>query len=926
MENAEPARRFVPRLEAFLVRLGHIVLPLLALCAWACAASRPASTSSSPETPVRPPTAAVPVEEAAPVLTPPGLRLPPSVRPVRQTVTLELDPRRESFSGTTDIEIALPQATSEVWLHGEALSVRDAAFIVAGSRVRTSTLPIGDLLVFLPREPVGPGTVTLRVAFTGRALAREGSGIYREEDAGRWYTMTQFQPLAARRAFPCFDEPSFKIPWRLTLRVREEDGAYANAPVEAETHGPDGWKTVRFQTTPPLPSYLVAFAVGPFQSVDAGVAGHHRVPVRMLVPHGRTAEAAWAAQSTPRLLERLEAWFGTPYPYAKLDVLALPGTQGGAMEHPGLITFGAPLMLGPVEGDSLWRQRYFAQTQAHELAHQWFGNLVTPAWWDDLWLNESFADWLAYKAMTQWKPEWRGDVRRVEARGDALVEDRLVSARSIRQPIEAPGDIHAAFDGITYNKGAAVLAMFESWVGPDAFQEGVRRYLDAHARGTATTADFFDALSSATGKDVASAFSSFLDQPGVPRVAMALECPKDAPPRLALEQRRYLPLGSPGAHDVPMRWQVPVCVRYAVKGREGRACTLLSEPTGTLELEGATACPDWVHPNVEGRGYYHAVLRGDALERLTRHGGKGLSVAERRVLLDDAQALVASGDLAVARALALASRLMRPEDPDLVMGAAALVASVRDDFVPRTSMANHARFVQSLFGAQARRLGLLPRPDEGDDLRMLRPRLVWMVTQAGEDAHLRAEARKLALRWLEDRRSLPMDSAHAVLGAAAAGGDAALHLRLLEALRTTTERRERDLLLTALGGFHDAALARASLALLLVPEVDAREALPILFRQLEALPTRAVAFDFLREHFEALRERLPRDIAPWLLSTGGFFCDAEHRKQFASFFEPHASAFEGGERILAQTLERVDLCIAQREALRPGLERFLRRY
>ncbi|WNZ60705.1 ERAP1-like C-terminal domain-containing protein [Myxococcus sp. MxC21-1] len=254
---------------------------------------------------------------------------------------------------------------------------------------------------------------------------------------------------------------------------------------------------------------------------------------------------------------------------------------------------------------------------------------------------------------------------------------------------------------------------------------------------------------------------------------------------------------------------------------------------------------------------------------------------------------MASGELDVAQALTLATRLLRADDPDLVMGAAALVASVRDDFVPRTAWTSRARFVRGLFGGQARQLGFVPRPGESDDVRMLRPRLVWMVAQSGEDALLRTEARKLALRWLDDRRSLSMDAAQGVLGAAAASGDAVLHQRMLEALRTTTESRERDLLFTALGGFQDAALASASRALLLAPDVDTREALPILFRQLEEQPTRAGAFDFLREHFETLRERLPRDIAPWLLGTGGFFCDAEHRARFAAFFAPYAPTFEG---------------------------------
>ncbi|NPC84531.1 M1 family metallopeptidase, partial [Pyxidicoccus fallax] len=863
------------------------------------------------------------------VLTPPGLRLDARVRPTRQSVTLELDPRQETFSGTTDVELSLSEPTRELWLHAEELEVKDAAIVLPdGARVQVAALPMADLLAVVTERPVGPGTVTLHVAYTGRAPAQENSGIFREQEEGRWYAMTQFEPLYARRAFPCFDEPSFKIPWRLTLRVRAEDGAFSNAPVEAEARGADGWKTVTFQPTPPLPSYLVAFAVGPFEVVDAGTAGRNRVPVRMVVPHGRAAEAAWAAKVTPPLLERLESWFGTPYPFEKLDVLALAGAQGGAMEHPGLITFGGQLMLGPPRGDSVWRQRYFTETQAHELAHQWFGNLVTMAWWDDLWLNEAFADWLAIKVTTQWKPEWRWDVRRVEARGMAMDEDHLVNARSIRQPIESPGDILGAFDGITYGKGSAVLAMFESWLGPDAFQQGVRRYLEAHARGTATTADFLQALSAATGRDVAPPLSTFLDQPGVPRVAMELQCPADAPPRLALEQRRYLPLGSPGAAtpDGSRPWQVPVCVRYGVGAQEGRACTVLTEATGTLVLDGAKGCPDWLHPNADGRGYYHALLRGDGLERLARRGGRGLSVPERRVLMDDARALVASGDLDVAQALTLATRLMRPEDTDLVEGAAGVVGGVRDEFVPDALQPHRARFVQRLFGDLARRLGFVARPGESEDQGMLRPVLVWMVADLGQDAPLRAQARELTLRWLEDRSTLSMDSAYAVLGTAGAAGDAELHRRLRDALRTTSQGRERELIYTTLGAFREPVLARASLELLLAPDVDTREALPILYGQLSTPTTRAPAFDFLREHFQQLLQRLPRDTAAWLLHTGGFFCDAGDRQRVAGFFAPHAARIDGGERVLAQALERVDLCIAQREALRPGLERFLGKY
>ncbi|WP_338863984.1 M1 family metallopeptidase [Myxococcus stipitatus] len=910
------------------MRLGHLGAAtslLLTLLLTGCAGG-PREVASSPAPAGERARAIPPPVEDPRVLTPPGLRLEGKARPTRQAVMLEVDPRQELFRGVADVQLSLSERTRALWLHGTELSVTGAHVVVGESRVPVEALPVGeDLLTFIPREPLEPGVVTLHVEYSGHAKAQEDSGVFREEENGRWYAMTQFQPLYARRAFPCFDEPAFKIPFELTLRVRAEDSAFANTPVRAEKADGDGWKTVRFQPTPALPTYLVAFAVGPFDVVDAGKAGKNQVPVRMLVPKGRGAESAWAADVTGPLLMELEEWFGSPYPYAKLDVLALPGHQGGAMEHPGLITFSASLMLSTPQDDSVARQRVFTETQAHELAHQWFGNLVTPEWWDDLWLNESFADWLAFKVVARWRPEWRGDLRRVDARSASMREDWLVSARSIRQPIEVSGDIHSAFDAITYGKGAAVLAMFESWLGPEVFQRGVRDYLRTHARGTATTEDFIQSLSQAAGQDVAPAFSSFLDQPGVPLVSMTLECPKEGAPRLALEQRRYLPLGASEKASDSKPWHVPLCVRYAVGGVEGRACTVLTEPSGTLALNDARRCPDWVHPNADARGYYHALVRGDGLTRLATKGAARLSVPERLVLMADAQALLSSGALDVTQALTLVTRL-GDGDANLVMGAASVVGSVHSDLVPDALRAHRARFVRGLFGARARSVGFVSRPGDSEDLRLLRPALLGIATNEGEDPKLRAEARRLALRWLENHGALQSEDAAIVLQSASVAGDAALHQRMRDAARTATTESERGLLFNALGSFRDVSLARASLELMLDTKVDTREALAILFGQLSESATREVAFTFLRENFDTLRGRLPRDISTWLLSSGGVFCDAGHREEVAHFFGPRAADFEGGERALAQSLERVDQCIAQREALRPGLTRFLARY
>src|SRR6185369_2442583 len=274
-----------------------------------------------------------------------------------------------------------------------------------------------------------------------------------------------------------------------------------------------------------LPSYLIAFAVGPFEFVDAGVAGSNRVPVRIVTPKGRAAEAKYAASVTATILTRLEEYFGIPYPYGKSDQVAVPVTMGfGAMENAGMVTYGQNILLADPERDTPGRQRGYAVTAAHELAHQWFGDLVTTAWWDDIWLNEAFATWMESKIVGQWKPEWRMENIDVSERLGAMETDSLVTTRRIRQPITSDDDIANAFDDITYQKGAAVIRMFETWLGPAKFRNGVQAYLKQNADGAATVTQFLAAISKAAGKDVSPAFSTFLDQAGVPVVSMDLQC------------------------------------------------------------------------------------------------------------------------------------------------------------------------------------------------------------------------------------------------------------------------------------------------------------------------------------------------------------------------------------------------------------------
>jgi alanyl aminopeptidase len=333
-----------------------------------------------------------------------------------------------------------------------------------------------------------PGQAHLRLYYRGKLLRHEGVGLFNEHDGDDDYIFTDFEPFDARRAFPCFDEPAYKVPVRFILDVPEQHLATTNAAIEYEHKlgtqlsrqlgakpGVE-LKRVVFRRTAPLPTYLWALAVGPFGVVDAGKGGSRHVPLRILTLRGREEQGRYAASVTAPIISLFERYTGVPYPYDKLDQVAVPN-QSHAMENPGLITYGQRSILIGKEDDTAAARRRFAKVCAHELAHHWTGDLVTLNYWDETWLNESFASFLGSKITEQFKPEWDERLDRLMRREDAMSADSLVSARRIRQPITTSDDIVNAFDPITYAKGQSVLTMIESWVGPSVFQRGLHRYL-----------------------------------------------------------------------------------------------------------------------------------------------------------------------------------------------------------------------------------------------------------------------------------------------------------------------------------------------------------------------------------------------------------------------------------------------------------------
>ncbi|ATB51198.1 M1 family metallopeptidase [Corallococcus macrosporus] len=874
-----------------------------------------------------PPATAEPPPAQAATAAPrsPKLRLPTEVRPTGYTVELTLDPKVSAFQGVVDLALEVTKPTSVVWLHAKSLTVKKATLTQGGASFDiTPVKGEEDFLGFPVAKPLATGPAALRIVYDGVASEKETDGAFRVNEGGDWYIYTQFEPVDARRVFPSFDEPGFKVPWQLTFHVPAGVVAVTNTPQESEEARPDGGRTYRFARTQPLPSYLIAFGVGPFDFLPAADAGQKKVKTRIITPRGRTVEGTYAAQVTPEILAALEDYFGIPYPYEKLDVLAVP-LLGGAMEHPGLVTFNSRLILAKPEEDSLGRQRAFSDTQVHELAHQWFGNLVTMQWWDDLWLNEAFASWMTPRIVETWRPAWDAAVERVHDRARALDADSLVSARRIRQPIESANDIHNAFDGITYGKGSAVLSMTEEWLGRDVFRRGIQRYFQKHAGGNATAKDFLDAVSAESGKDVTGMLGTFLDQSGAPLVKASLSCDESGA-TVVLEQQRYLKLGtrSPG----PQTWKVPVCVKYEAGGKEGRTCALLEGERMNVPLTEAKTCPAWVFPNAEGAGYFRMQLDGQTAGKLSRFGRSRLSRTEHVTFLTDVRALALSGKLAASDVLQLAEYMANEPDRVVLLASLDLLELVSSRLLPDERLADRARFLRETYGARARKLGFTPRKGESEDTRLLRPRLVRLAGRDGRDPKLLAEARALAKKWMTDKRAVAPEMVDVVLALAASQNDVAFREQLVAAARTEEDRRTRQYLIGALSSFTDPALVKQNLALVFEKGMDPRETVWMAFAASQNLRTQDVAFDFVKEHYARLvgdspEALLPAESAGRMAYVGRAFCDAGKRQEMADFFTERSAKAPGGPRMLAQVLEIIDQCIALKKDQGTNVEHFL---
>jgi cytosol alanyl aminopeptidase len=831
----------------------------------------------------------------------PDLRLGDDVLPTFEAIRLRIDPGQKEYSGAVAVDLTARRATGGFRLHARGQTLGRFVLTRDGREVPLRYPPgepgAGGLLLVRTVEPLSPGPYHLEIEFT-QAFNTRSVGLYRTEKDGRSYAFTQLEADDARRAFPCWDEPGVKIPYQLTVEVPAALQTVSNTPIEKETPSGAG-KTVVFARTPPLPAYLLALAVGRFEFTPIpGLS----VPGRIVTVPGQGRLAGAAVQAVPPLLAALERWFGRPYPFAKLDLVAAPEFWPGGMENPGAILFAEPILLLDAAATENERERE-ARVIAHELAHMWFGDLVTMRWWDDLWLNEAFADWMGDKITDQVFPRWRHGTAALAEINAIMAQDAHPSAGAMRRPVVDP-DSQLQNAGVAYGKGKGVLAMFEAFLGPETFRRGVNEYLRENAWGNATAGDLWSTLGRTAGQDVGTSMATFLDQPGLPLVRV------EALPggRVALAQERFANAGSPAP---PLTWKIPVGLKYGDAQGVHTTTVLLTEARQTATLPGVSS-PVWVMPNLDGAGYYRWSVPEAQLLALAENAPAHLDPRERVAFLNNFSALLSAGLVHGDTYFRVATTFTADPDPQVVGALLDRLTEQSRRLVPDAMAESFAAYVRRTFRPVLDRLGHTARPGEEPGVPGLRARLLRWLGEEGRDAEVLREATAAARRYLADPRGFDPDLVGVDLDLAVFHGDRALFdevRRRFESARSPTERARY---LRLLGHFRDPALQAEALRYSLTGPLQPTEILRLAGGVGGTEQGGDRAFDFLRDHYDQLVARVPPVVLPLLPGIIGG-CSAERLARAEAFFAAPGHSVAGTERQLANAADQVHDCLRLRE-------------
>ncbi len=902
------------------MRRTRCLLPLASVILAACASEPP-----PPAPALRPP---APVSTVVPPSSPPPPprddgRLPPVARAERYDVSFVVDPNQPMFSGAERILVQVPAETQYIVLNGRGLSVSSASVQVGRERVKASVagrLSHGghdpEELVLTFDRPIHAGDAVLELAWSA-PFNDSLAGLYRVNEGGRWYAFTQFEAADARRAFPSFDEPDQKVPFDVHVTAPKGLLAFSNMPeasrADLATAG-GGSTTFTFATTPPLPTYLVAFAVGDF---DVRQGQTSPVPIRLITTKGKSALGTLALEDAAGNLKELADYFRIAYPYPKLDIVAVPNFAAGAMENAGFITFREESLLLDAARAPLSARMDVSETIAHEEAHQWFGDLVTMDWWDDIWLNEGFATWAAAKVTDLYHPAYHARLSELSYLGDVMATDAMKSARAVRQPVHSTGEVMESFDGITYTKGGAVLGMIEHMIGSDVFQKGVEAYLRDHAWHNASAGDLFSALSKASGRDVGKIAASFVDRPGVPTVSFDVDC-KTKPPTLTLAQSPWRLFGdSRAAETTP--WIIPTDMRAS----DEELRVLLPDTTGAYPLP---KCPTWIDPNVGGHGYYLYALDE---KRWTGFAAviAGQRESTRILFLSSLWAEVRSGALGPEVLLRLLPAFDAETSRVVIGKEIGLLGELEHGLITPESATAFAAYASARLLPHKRaldaKLARSKTPPTEDDV-LTREMLFAALGRIAHDPATLAEANKLTTAWLADPASVDGNLAQVAVGMASkkAGPDRVAALR--GAIKSAKSPADKQIAIGALGGFDDPVTLDKGLAVALTEEVATQDTMTPLWTALSRPETREVTMRWVMAHWDAIRARLPVLYAGDVFGIAGNGCTKGEIDESRAFLTQKAPDVEGSARPLAEGLEGAELCRALREKDSGAVDRFFK--
>ncbi len=839
-------------------------------------------------------------------------RLPRSAVPRRYTLSLAPDLAAAAFTGSAEIELEVLEPIDRLVCNAVDLSIGEATVTLADGSRREATVTLDEAAeraTFSLAEPLAPGPVVLACSFTG-VLNDLLRGFYRStyvDEAGATHTIatTQMESTDARRAFPCWDEPDRKAVFEVTLVVDPESNAYSNSSVTSDTLDADGKRRVQFAPTMIMSSYLVAFVVGPLVATEPrDVNG---VPVRIVHVPGKEHLTGFALEVAEHSLRFFSSYFDIPYPADKLDLVAVPDFAFGAMENLGCVTFRETALLVNPESAARTELERVADVIAHEIAHMWFGDLVTMKWWEGIWLNEAFATFMEVLCVDAFRPAWQRWVSFGLEREMALNVDGLHSTRPIEYPVGSPAEADGMFDVLTYQKGGSVLRMLEQYLGATVFRDGVRQYLRQHAYANTVTGDLWDALEAASGEPVRAVADSWILQGGHPLVTL-----RDG--ELRQEPFAYAPAQPDEQSAIGSVWQVPVIVRAAGSSAETRLL-LTAGPVALGELSGSG--PAVV--NAGGWGVYRTGYGADQLPALGARIGE-LVPLERANLFHDTWALVLAGHVSLEEFFALGAQLGDDDEPSTfstVAGALGLCDRVITE-ADRPALAGAAR---ALLGPRAAVLGWEPHRGEGERTPSLRALLVSTLGTLGEDEATQREARVRYDAAAGGGAAIDPDLESAVLDVVAERGGVADYDAFVARYRAPKTPQEEQRYLRALCDFPGEDLANRTFSFALA-EVRTQDAPYVILDLLTNRANGPVAWARLKESWDDVLARFPVNSHSRMLAGLRVLCrDEALADDVARFVAGHP--VRSGQRSVDQALERLRINTAFGTRQRGGLGRVL---